>query len=237
MNRGFLRRYTVRGCRYSQLHSISRAAMRELLSRHPIDAPVWLSAVEFANKQLQQAAPNRRSTTGVSRDSVTKLESSGSPSSTRPSPSPTGASAQDDSHLQQAQYDSAVQAGWLPTERQPAEVGGAVYRISDTAPQLAGRRQSSGVMVRGSATAVAATATNVSILEAHDTHEDHDTPRGQRASDSSSEAPLVVSAAWMQEREKAEALMRTEMAQLRQEMRQSFDEITNALTLLSTKEH
>jgi hypothetical protein len=197
-------RYTVRACRFSQLQSIERGAMREVLSKHPIDAPVWLKAVEFANRTLSPSKSAKAIKVGAE-EAVVKA------SGTAPETIDTS----------QAELNEAASAGWLPSERRlssgVSSIG--VCRTCDAEPSVkacTSRRASEVSTVRQSSGSHLISSDGMVVEDADPSSPIAATTHG-------------VTTAWMAEREQAEALLRAEIAAVRDEMRRGFHDVLNAL--------
>jgi len=193
-------RYTARAYRFSQLFSITRTALREVVETHPIDAVVFQKAVEHSNKLLQPSKSMRSctSSTDLKRDPGAAEDSS--------------LKRVSDAGLQtmvqttdEEQLAVAARAGFLPA----CHVKQAASQSLPSRPR-------------------AASSTVDEIIDGELLS------TSPRAAQTGANASERVSAAWMAQREQAEAALRADIQAVRDEVRSGFAEVAHALERLRT---
>lgn len=191
-------KYTARAYRFTQLFSIRRAAMREVLEAHTVDAPIWLKAVEHANKMLTPS----------------KGASSKSARSDRSEPSKRAGETADDQFRRVS--ESASPAPTADEAAQAAAARGGFLPPSYVQPQPPPPRQL--------APAQPSTIDEVDdefVSSAPAYHAGGKPDSAERAS-----------AAWMAQREQAEAALKSELAAVREEVRAGFAAMASAVAEL-----
>ncbi len=206
-------RYTARAYRFSQLFSIRRAAMREVLETHMIDAHIWQKAVEHANKLLQPSKSSR-SLHGAEQSKRSGETSVADDAFRRVSESTGVQSADDEAKA------AAARGGFLP----PAY---AQLRPNGSLPSPL----SPGAAALPSSLAQQSAALQPTLEEDYE-----DGSFSQAASNAARSASQVAaerpSAAWMAAREQAEAALRADLQAVRDEVRSGFAQLTDALAQL-----